>query len=140
VKFWDSSAIIPLCFKEPASETVKPILNADPDIVVWWATRVECTSALSRRSREGTIETRAAVQAKNILHTLSAVWSEVQPTELARQRAERLLMVHPLRAADAFQLASALIWAEESPVGSEIVCLDENLRQAATKEGFTVLP
>jgi hypothetical protein len=49
-------------------------------------------------------------------------------------------MVHALRAADAFQLASALIWAEESPVGSEIVCLDENLRQAAAKEGFTVLP
>ena len=140
MKFWDSSAIIPLCIKEPASDTVKPIITADPDIVVWWATGVECTSALSGRSRKGTIGTRAAVQAKNILHTLSEEWSEVQPTELARQRAERLLMVHPLRAADAFQLASALIWAEESARGSEIVCLDQNLREAATKEGFTVLP
>jgi len=140
VKFWDSSAIIPLCIKEPDSDTVKPIITADPDIVVWWATRVECTSAMSRRSREGTIGTRATVQAKNILHTLSGEWSEVQPTELARQRAERLLMVHRRGAADAFQLASALIWAEESARGSEIVCLDQNLREAATKEGFTVLP
>jgi uncharacterized protein len=140
VKFWDSSAVIPLCLKEPASDTVKPIIDADPDIVVWWAARVECTSALSRRSREGTIGMRAALQARNILHTLSAEWSEVQPTEMVRQRAERLLMVHPLRTADAFQLASALIWADESPTGSEIVCLDQNLREAAAKEGFTILP
>jgi uncharacterized protein len=135
VKFWDSSAIIPLCLKEPASGTVKPIIDADPDIVVWWATRVECTSALSRRSREGTIGAHAATQAAKILHTLSAEWSEVQPTEQARRRAERLLMVHPLRAADAFQLASSLIWADESPAGFEIVCLDQNLRQIAAREG-----
>ena len=71
---------------------------------------------------------------------LAAESSEVQPTELARQRAERLLMVHPLRAADAFERASALIWTEESPLGSEIVCLGQNLREAATKERFTFLP
>lgn len=140
MKFWDSSAIIPLCFQEPASKAVRDLIDSDPDVVVWWATRVECVSALARRIREGAVGPSTEVQVKSILSALSEAWSEVQPSLLVRQRAERLLMLHPLRAADAFQLASAMIWAQESPVGLEIVCMDRNLRQAAAKEGFTVLP
>ena len=139
MKFWDSSAIIPLCLKEPASETVIRLLKSDEDIIVWWITRVECLSALSRRRREGVLSLQAEVEAKAILSVLWGEWSEVQPSELVRQRAERLLQVHPLRAADSFQLAAALVWAQESPRGLELVCLDQNLREAAFKEGFTVL-
>ena len=78
--------------------------------------------------------------AKSILSALSEEWSEVQPGELVRQRAERLLAIHPLRSADAFQLAAALIWAQENPQGLEMVCFDQNLREAGHKEGFTLLP
>jgi predicted nucleic acid-binding protein len=109
VKFWDSSAIIPLCLKEPASETVIRPLKSDEDIIVWWITRVECLFALSRRRRERKLSLHAEVEAKAILSVLSGEWSEVQPSELVRQRAERLLQVHPLRAADSFQLAAALV-------------------------------
>jgi uncharacterized protein len=140
VKFWDSSAIIPLCLNEPASKALQDLVRTDPDLVVWWATRAECVSALSRRMREGALGTTAELQAKAVLSALSTEWSEVLPTELVRQRAERLLMVHSLRAADALQLAAALIWAAESPADYEFVCLDLNLRQAAYREGFTVLP
>jgi predicted nucleic acid-binding protein len=140
VKFWDSSAIIPLCLKEQMTEAVKRLIKADGDIAVWWTARVECLSALSRRRREGTLSTDAELKAKAILSALSAEWSEVQPSELVRQRAERLLTIHPLRSADAFQLAAALIWAQESPQDLEMVCLDQNLREAAHKEGFSVLP
>ena len=140
MKFWDSSAIIPLCLKEQMSETGKRLIKADEDVVVWWTTRVECFSALSRRRREGVLSADAELKAKVILSALSTEWSEVQPSEVVRQRAERLLPIHPLRSADAFQLAAALIWAQENPQGHEIVCLDQNLREAAHKEGFTVLP
>jgi predicted nucleic acid-binding protein len=140
VKFWDSSAIIPLCVKEPATDKVENVIRADEDIVAWWATRVECVSALSRRGRKGALLAEAERKAKAILFKLSALWSEVQPTELVRQRAERLLAIHALRAADALQLAAALVWAEEIPRGLEVVCLDQNLCEAAMKEGFTVLP
>ncbi len=75
-----------------------------------------------------------------LLNALAAEWSEMQPTERVRRRAERLLSVHPLRAADAFQLAAALIWAEEAFLGSAVVCLDRNLREAALKEGLAVFP
>jgi hypothetical protein len=140
VKFWDSSAIIPICLKEQLSETVKRLIKTDEDIVVWWATRVECLSAMSRRRREGVLNIDAELKARTILIALSTEWSEVQPSELVRQRAERLLAIHSLRSADAFQLAAALIWAEENPQGHQMVCLDQNLREAAHKEGFTVLP
>lgn len=139
MKFWDSSAIIPLCLKEQMSGTVKRLVKSDEDLFVWWATRVECLSALARRHREGALSASAETKAKAVLSTLSAEWSEIQPSELVRQRAERLLAIHPLRSADAFQLAAALVWAQESPQDLEMVCLDQNL-QAAHREGFTILP
>jgi predicted nucleic acid-binding protein len=140
MRFWDSSAIIPLCLKEKRSETMKVLMKDDEDIVVWWTTRIECLSALSRRQREGVLQSGDEAKARAVLSTLAATWSEVQPTETVRLRTERLLSIHPLRAADALQLASSLIWAQETPRGLGFVCLDQNLREGALKEGFSVLP
>ena len=52
----------------------------------------------------------------------------------------RLLFVHPLRAADAFQLAAALVWCRERTAGAGFVCLDGRLREAVAREGFEVFP
>ena len=140
MRFWDSSAIIPLCLKEKTSEDVKGLLKDDEDIVVWWTTYIECLSALSRRQREGVLTSGDASKARAVLSALAAAWSEVQPTELVRARAERLLSIHPLRAADALQLAAALVWAQETPRGLDLVCLDQNLRESSLKEGFSITP
>lgn len=140
MRFWDSSAIIPLCLKEIASQTIKGLMKGDEDVVVWWTTRVECLSALSRRRREEVISPGDEAKARAILSAIGTAWSEVQPTETVRLRAERLLSIHPLRAADALQLAAALIWAQETPRGLEFVSLDQNLREAALKEGFSIQP
>ena len=131
MRFWDSSAIIPLCLKEKTSGLMKRLMKDDEDIVVWWTTRIECLSALARRQREGVLRSGDETKAKFVLSALAATWSEVQPVEAVRLRAERLLSIHPLRAADALQLASALIWAQETPRGLDIVCLDQNLRERA---------
>ena len=40
---------------------------------------------------------------------------EVLPAEAVREQAARLLRLHPLRAADALQLAAALVWADSPP-------------------------
>ena len=140
MRFWDSSAIIPLCLKEKASEAVKGLMKDDEDIVVWWTTYIECLSALSRRQREGVLTSGDAEKARAVLSALAAAWSEVQPTEMVRLRAERLLSIHPLRAADALQLAAALVWAQETPRGLDFVCLDQNLRESSLKEGFSIQP
>ncbi len=140
MRFWDSSAIIPLCLKERASEAVKGLMKDDEDIVVWWTTYIECLSALSRRQREGVLTSGDAEKARAVLSALAVVWSEIQPTEMVRLRTERLLSIHPLRAADALQLAAALVWAQETPRGLEFVCLDQNLRESSLKEGFSIQP
>jgi hypothetical protein len=53
--------------------------------------------------------------------------------------ASRLLRVHPLRAADALQLAAALAAAKGDPSSLDVVCLDQRLSEAARREGFRVL-
>lgn len=140
MRFWDSSAILPLCLQESESDRLRRVAKTDEDIAVWWASPVECVSAVARRRREGVLSSEAETQALAALAVLFGECSEIQPSESVRQRAQRLLRAHPLRAADALQLAAALIWADESPAGLEFVCLDQNLREAASREGFKVLP
>ena len=66
-------------------------------------------------------------------------WNEVQPTEEVRNRAERLLRIHKLRAADALQLAAALVWCGDRPAGRVLIGADGNLSEAAAAESFTVI-
>ena len=140
MKFWDTSAVVPLCVTEPATARVRPLLDDDPSLVVWWATRTECISALARRRREGRLSPAAEGQARRALTALGTAWSEVSPSEGLRQRTERLLAVHALRAAGAFQLAAALLWSRGETSASAFVSFDERLREAAGREGFQVLP
>jgi predicted nucleic acid-binding protein len=140
VRFWDTSAIVPLCVSEPATGVTRRLAAADPALVVWWATRTECISALARRRREGELPAADEQRARRALDALALEWSEVLPGPTLRQRAERLLAVHPLRAADAFQLAAALLWSRGETRTHEVVCFDERLRAAAQREGFQILP
>ena len=140
MKFWDSSAIIPLCVKEPITLVVRDIFDPDSVMVVWWMTRTECVSALSRQRRENHIDLGGEDDARQVLKDLSEAWVEVLPGETVRLKAERLLSVHPLRTPDAFQLAAALVWCQDKTAGMEFVSFDQRLRESARKEGFLILP
>ena len=140
MRFWDTSAIVPLIVREPRSDTLLRLLEQDMGMVVWWATRVECVSAVTRRAREGTLDPGGEVLARGLLEDLSESWTEARPTARLRILAEQALSIHPLRAADALQLAAALIWCGEQPQGRAFVCLDERLRTAASRSGFALLP
>jgi len=140
VRFWDTSAIVPLCVIEPATPEVRRLAERDPSLVVWWTTRTECISALARRRRDGQLGGQAEQRARRVLAALAATWSEVLPSEPLRLRSERLLAVHVLRAAAAFQLAAALLWSRGETATHAVVSFDERLREAARREGFSVLP
>lgn len=140
MKFWDASAVVPLCLTQPESPIVRDLVVADPGLVVWWATRTECLSALLRGQRERRIGPEAIVRARAVLTRLAAEWSEVQPSEPVRARAERLLGVHALSAADALQLAAALLWCRGETAGNALISFDQGLREAARREGFVVEP
>ena len=140
MKFWDTSAIVPLLVIEPSTGSAKSILTGDSSVVVWWGTRTECVSALNRQIRDGSLRNEDERQARQVLQQLADAWSEVQPSELLRGTAERLLAVHALRAADAFQLAAALHWCQRQPMNRNLVSFDTRLRDAAYKQGFAILP
>ena len=63
MRFWDSSALVPLCVDEPATDAALALLAEDPEVAVWWATPVECASALARLERDGAFVPEAASDA-----------------------------------------------------------------------------
>jgi len=71
---------------------------------------------------------------------LAGRWRPVTAIEPVRARALRLVRTHALGAADALQLAAALVACGERPEALPFVCLDDRLRDAARREGFPVLP
>lgn len=139
VNFWDTSAIVPLLVREDATAKREAQLGASQGAVVWWATRLECVSALCRRHREGILTSNAFRAASARLNALGLQWMVVSPSNLLLSRAERLLRVHPLRAADAMQLAAALVAVQEEPDGSFFHTADTHLAAAAEKEHFNIL-
>lgn len=139
MRFWDSSAIVPLLVHEPTFDQLRELLLSDAEMTVWWGTAVECTSALARREREGTLTTEMANTAYSRLRELSVTWAEMLPSNPIRITAQRLLRTHPLRAADSLQLAAAIVAAEGEPPSLQLVTLDHQLADAARREGFQVL-
>jgi predicted nucleic acid-binding protein len=109
-------------------------------MVVWWGTPLEARSAFARLGRNGTISPDEHVAAVDLLGQLRATWDEILPTEKLRSLAEELPDAHRLRAADAAQLAAALVWCHERPRKRPFVCFDERLRTAASELGFIVRP
>ena len=140
MKFWDSSALVPLCVDEPQTQQLRQVLEADRGVTVWWGTPVECASALARRWRERTLDRRAHEKAVECIDSLGGDWIEVSASEEVRRLAVRSVRIHQLRAGDALQLAAAMLWAEGRPRGREFVSLDSRLAEAARLEGFTVVP
>ena len=140
MNFWDASAVIPLCVDEPHSQAVRGIAAEDGSLAVWWGSVVECLSAFARLRREGVLSTGDEDDLRELLGMLSSSWTEIEPSDEIRAIAGRLLLAHPLRAADSLQLAAALVWAGKTPAGHQFVCFDQRLRDAARKEGFKVMP
>lgn len=139
MRFWDSSAIVPLLVAEETSGALEELFLQEEDVAVWWATEVECASAVARLERTEKITVPEANFAFDQLQELTRAWHLVDPVETVRTTARRFLRVHPLRAADALQLAAAFALAEGRPESLEVVCLDDRLTLAAKREGFRVL-
>jgi predicted nucleic acid-binding protein len=139
VRFWDTSAIVPLLVAERATRDLQAVLAKAPAILVWWASQVECVSALARLEREGALSARQITISLERLAQFAAAWQEIDPSDSIREAAARFLRVHPLRAADALQLAAAFVASERRPPSLEIITLDDRLGAAARKEGFAVL-
>jgi predicted nucleic acid-binding protein len=116
-------------------------------LVVSAIARVEVPSALWRKARTGELEDAAAgilVSAFEFdFHgdpdsdPRFAIVSLTEPVLVAGAREAAR---HALRAYDAVQLASALAVREIDPRCSHFACFDAELRGAASRAGFVLLP
>ena len=100
---------------------------------------MECDSAIARLEREQQLEPAGTAEAFRRLDVVSSLWHEVQPVDVLRESARRMLRLHSLRAADSLQLAAAFMASENRPSTLGFVCLDERLAAAAEREGLQVL-
>ena len=139
MRFWDTSALIPLVVAERSTSRVERWLREDPNVIVWMLSRVELLSSLARRKREEPRSESRLLAARRDLLSAWEQWSEVTSVEVVRRHAERVVETHSLRAADALQIGAALVASENIPATLEFVTLDRNLATAAEREGFVVL-
>jgi hypothetical protein len=126
---------VPLLLEQPSSTRARALLDEDPDVVAWWGSSVECASAVARLRREGQLDASDEAAALRILERLRRGWYEVLPGESLRALALRILRLHPLRSADALQLAAALEWSG-TPASGVVVTFDDRLARSAELEGF----
>lgn len=140
MKFWDSSALVPLIVEEPASAELGRFLAEDPDFLVWTLTSVELLSMLGRLGRvaAGLDDLIPGLRSDALDLVERAVI--VSDVDGVRRRAERLVGVHPLTAADAMQLGAAIIASGDRPETLPFVTLDRPLARCAQLEGFQVWP
>ena len=124
---------------ETMTAPLQALAAKDSAMLVWWASEVECASAIARLERDGALDEAAVGHAFDRLKQLAVGWHEVDPSDAVREAAVRFLRVHPLRTADALQLAAAFIAAERRPPSLEVVTLDERLAAAARREGFALV-
>jgi hypothetical protein len=139
VRYWDASALVPLFIEEASTTEVEGWRAADPGITTWMMTRIEVISGIARRKREWPDLLAHWNRAIREVHEVASRWIEISDAAATRLHAERIVMEHPLRAADALQLGAALVAADGDPQSLELVTLDNRLAEAARREGFPVL-
>lgn len=138
--FWDTSGIALLCTHQPATAVARRLAHRCQRFILWWGTPVEARSAFVRLFRENVLSTTDLADAVRRLVMIRQVAGEIQPTEDLRRLAEHVLEMYDLRTGDAFQLAAALVLANNHPRGRWFVSFDRRLSEAADRAGFTVMP
>jgi uncharacterized protein len=137
MRFWDSSALVPLLVEESSSGAMARAYRDDRTIVVAWTTPVECISACARKYRKKELPEAELMAIVHRIRDLCGEWIVAEPTAELASETERLVLRHALRAADAIQLASAL--ATSAANERELVSLDRRLSHAAMIEGFRIV-
>ena len=135
--FWDSSALVPLCTRQPQTPSATA-LQKQYGIVAWWAAQVEIWSGLTRLKRMGGITQSQMLAGLRLTKDLVRDWITVHASSSITDDACMLLELYPLRAADALQLAAALEACEHRPQGYVFISGDQRQSDAARQSGFSV--
>ena len=140
--FLDTSALAKRYIVEQGTQRVVALVEGADRLIVSRLTMVEVTSALARRARTGNLTTDQLSSILNAFETeLRDRFAVMELGTPVMTRATDLARVHGLRAADAIQLACALLAGGSRPAEASLtlVSSDEELNGAAAREGLVVL-
>lgn len=139
MKFWDTSALVPLITKEERTPDCQRIIGTDRNVAVSFITPLELTSTIWKRGRRW-IDQAAFRRSLFKIAEFESNWTNVDDAEDILKLARQLITLYVLRSSDAIQLAAALHLVDDHPEDLPFVSLDNDLRRAARSEGFAVLP
>jgi predicted nucleic acid-binding protein len=137
VVYLDTSALVKLCVDEPGSALVAALWDGADLVVTSRLADAEVRAVLAGGRRAGRLDDETARRA---LAAWDRLWPGLHVLELrdvVTTVAARLVGRHPLRAADALHLASALELRSPDLV---VAAWDEHLAAAARAEGLLVVP
>jgi len=137
--YLDSSALVKRYAEEVGTDFVKSILATDGLITTSKLTYPEILSALMRKVRSGEIEKKTF---NGIVDKFDKDWDHILVLDFHNDLlpiVKTLIEKHPLKAADAIHLSSALWLKLSSKVDVTFVASDSNLLKAAGAEKLQVM-
>jgi predicted nucleic acid-binding protein len=136
--YFDASALVKLCVREPGSELASALWNRADVVVTSCLSDVELRATLAAGGRAGVLDDAARRRAAERWDALWPALHRVELTETLAGSASALAGgPHPLRGADAVHLASALAVAGPDTL---VAAWDEGVASAARSHGLRVLP
>jgi predicted nucleic acid-binding protein len=137
--FFDTSAIVPLCLAQSASQQARRIYREFQKHTVAWTCQIEATAGICRAARVLGLAEMSRKRSLERLAELRNRWLETAVSEKMRSLSIDLLQSYDLRAGDAIQLASAIVWCRERPRNRPFVSFDLRLAEIAASIGFAVI-
>jgi hypothetical protein len=139
MNYFDSSALVKRYVEETGTNSVNSILSTGGEIATSKLTYPEILSALMRKHRAGEIAKKLL---QDIVARFETDWCHILVLEFHNdllQTVKFLLEKHPLKAADAIHLSSALWLKLSSKVDVTFIASDWNLLKAARAEKLQVM-
>ncbi len=136
ILFLDTSALVKLYIAEPGSEAMRRRVS-DQLVAVSQLAYAEAHATLARRRREGLL---SADELRLLIDNFEQDWQtalQIPVSEQVLPLVPDLCRDHPLRGADALQLAAALV-VHRQGVEVHFATSDRRLLEAAEAEGLTV--
>jgi predicted nucleic acid-binding protein len=136
---FDSSALVKRYVEETGTNSVKSILSTGGEIATSKLTYPEILSALMRKVRAGEIKRK---RFDDIVDRFEKDWNHVLVLEFHNdllQIVKFLIEKHPIKAADAIHLSSALWLKLSSKIDVTFVASDLNLLKAAQAEKLQII-
>jgi predicted nucleic acid-binding protein len=137
--YLDSSALVKRYLEEVGSNTVRSVITSAAAIATSKLSFPEMLSAFMRKRRAGEIGSKALY---GVVHKFETDWYHFFIIEFHDEllpKVKTLVEKHPLKAADAVHLSSALWLKQTTKADLTFVTSDSNLLKAALAEKLQVM-